>query len=139
MKQLTAVTILLVGMLLGVLLSYLVLQDIIPKPHLATSDPYRFMQHSQHLLRQSEIIQPLLCAKLASDLDIKIDYSQLHHQLEQRLAPFNEQQKLSRELLIYLKGYAFGLVHGIDDKQGIFDTLQCQQWQLPNVKTKKVI
>ncbi len=139
MKRLTGLTLLMVGVLLGVLLSYLVLLKIIPKPQLTPHDPYRFMGHTQHLLRKSEIIQPLLCAKLASDLDIKIDYSQLHQELEKQLSPFNKEQKLSRELLIYLKGYAFGLVHGIDDKQGIFEALKCQQWLLPTKKTKKII
>ncbi|MCG9695678.1 hypothetical protein [Shewanella sp. Isolate11] len=139
MHRLTSFTLLIIGVLLGALLSHLVALKMLPKPQVVPSDPYVFMRHAQHLLQRSEIIQPLLCAKLASDLDIEIDYPQLHLQLEQQLTPFNQGQQQARDLLIYLKGYAFGLVHGIDDKQATFDALACQQWLQPITKTQEII
>ncbi|MCE9677702.1 hypothetical protein LZP69_00670 [Shewanella sp. AS1] len=136
-RQLNRYTLLMTGLLLGLVLSYLLspqFTQMSPKDEANTGseqlDPYQFMRHSQHLLRRTEIIEPLICAKLASDLSIEIDATKLHQGLEKQLAPFNQDKdkQQGRYLLIYLKGYAYGLVHGLDDKEGIFNALKCQRW-----------
>lgn len=86
-----------------------------------------FIDHAQYLTTQSEVIAPLVCAKLAIDMGFTIDQNQVNQALRQTLKAYDDDKDAALYLFIYVKGYAFGLAHGIEDKTGAYFHLGCDQ------------
>ncbi len=86
-----------------------------------------FVDHAQYLTTQSEVIAPLLCAKLAIDMGFSVDQEQVNSELRQTLKAYDDDKDAALYLFIYVKGYAFGLAHGIEDKPGAYFHLGCDR------------
>ncbi|WP_028763758.1 hypothetical protein [Shewanella colwelliana] len=123
MRKLTYITLFIIGLLLGTLLSYLVLQKVIASR--GGMDMSGFVNNANQLLQQKEVIDPLICAKLAMDMGYKIDNMKLNFNLNQQLTPFDSGDQSAFYLLVYLKGYAFGLSHHYIDKKEQYQTIEC--------------
>ena len=116
-------------LIIGLLLVGFYLRQAFISPTSSSSEPNidSFVDHAQYLTTQSEVIAPLLCAKLAIDMGYEIDQQQVNQELHQTLSAFDDGQDASLYLFIYIKGYAFGLAHGIEDKPSAYYHLGCQQ------------
>lgn len=121
----TRLSLLIIGLLLVGL--YLRHQFISPASTSREPNIESFVDHAQYLTTQSEVIAPLLYAKLATDMGYEIDQQQINQDLHQALAAYDDGQDAPLYLFIYIKGYAFGLAHGIEDKLGAYYHLGCQQ------------
>ncbi|MCG9754736.1 phage antirepressor N-terminal domain-containing protein [Shewanella insulae] len=124
----TQLSLLVIGqLLLGLLLLALFLRHSLFTPANEPRDLNidSFVDHAQYLTTQSEVIAPLLCAKLATDMGFTIDQNRVNSELRQTLKAYDDDKDAALYLFIYVKGYAFGLAHGIEDKPGAYFHLGC--------------
>lgn len=85
-----------------------------------------FVATANKVLEQREITEMLLCSKLAMSSDHKIDNMALNLRLNSLLAPFDNGQQRAFYVLVYVKGYSFGLADSIQDKTKAFADYDCQ-------------
>lgn len=63
-----------------------------------------FVDHAQYLTTQSEVIAPLLCAKLAIDMGFSMDQEEVNSELRQTLKAYDDDKDAALYLFIYVKG-----------------------------------
>ncbi|WP_394147389.1 hypothetical protein [Shewanella atlantica] len=123
MKKLTYLTLFIAGILLGTLLSYFTLQKIIASR--GGMGMHGFVDKAHTILNQPEVMDLLVCSKLAMSNDEKIDNMRLNLTLNEQLEPIDNGEMRALFVLIYVKGYAFGVADSIADKQAAFGQYRC--------------
>ncbi|ABV38510.1 conserved hypothetical protein [Shewanella sediminis HAW-EB3] len=123
MKKLTYLTIFITGLLLGTLLSYFTLQKIIASR--GGMGMNGFVDTAHTILNRPEVMDMLICSKLAMSKGYKIDNPGLNLMLNEQLKPIDNGEMRAFFVLIYVKGYAFGIADSIADKATAFDQYRC--------------
>lgn len=84
-----------------------------------------FVDKAHSALQQPEIMNMLICSKLAMDNGQKIDNMQLNIRLNNALKPLDNGEMRAFYILIYIKGYAFGIAEAMTDKHIAFEQYHC--------------
>lgn len=124
MRKLSYITLFIFGVLLGTSLAYITLQNIIAsRGGMGMQD---FVATANKVLVQKEITDMLVCSKLAMNDGHKIDNLDLNIRLNSLLKPYDNGQQRAFYVLVYIKGYAFGVADSIKDKIKAYDDYACQ-------------
>ncbi|MCL1050441.1 hypothetical protein L2755_12495 [Shewanella abyssi] len=124
MRKLSYITLFIVGVLLGTSLAYITLQNIIASR--GGMGMHGFVSTANKVLEQKEITDMLVCSKLAMSAGNKIDNIGLNMRLNTLLKPYDNGQQRAFYVLVYVKGYAFGIADSIEDKTQAYRDYACQ-------------
>jgi hypothetical protein len=124
MRKLSYITLFIFGLLLGTSLAYITLQNIIASR--GGMGMHGFVATANKVLEQQEITDMLICSKLAMSDGRKIDNIGLNMRLNTLLKPYDNGQQRAFYVLVYIKGYAFGIADSIKDKTKAYDHYACQ-------------
>lgn len=125
MKKLTYLTILVFGLLLGTITAYFTLQHVIATR--GGMGMHGFVDKAHQALQQAETLDMLICSKLAMDNGKKIDNMRLNLTLNQALQALDNGEMRAFYILVYVKGYAFGMADSMLDKQAAFEQYRCKE------------
>ncbi len=123
MKKITYLTLFITGLLLGTLLSYFTLQKIIASR--GGMGMHGFVDTAHTVLKQQQVMDLLVCSKLAMDNGHRIDNMRLNLTLNEQLKPIDNGEMRAFFVLVYVKGYAFGIADSITDKTRAFEARRC--------------
>ncbi|QQX80956.1 hypothetical protein JK628_03535 [Shewanella sp. KX20019] len=124
MRKLSYITLFIFGLLLGTSLAYITLQSIIASR--GGMGMHGFISTANKVLEKKEITDMLVCSKLAMSDGNKIDNIALNLRLNTLLKPYDNGQQRAFYVLVYVKGYAFGIADSIEDKTKAYSDYACQ-------------
>ncbi|MCL1092251.1 hypothetical protein [Shewanella kaireitica] len=125
MRKLSYIALFILGLLLGTAFAYITLQKMIASR--GGMGMHGFVNTANKVLGKPEIIDMLVCSKLAMSSGKKIDNMQLNLRLNSLLTPFDNGQQRAFYVLVYIKGYAFGIADSIQDKSQAYADYACQK------------
>ncbi len=99
-----------------------------------------FVDTAHAVLNMPEVMDLLVCSKLAMSNGHKIDNMRLNLTLNEQLKPMDNGEMRALFVLIYVKGYAFGIADAIADKATAFEQYSCNSqypWLLKESKKNK--
>jgi hypothetical protein len=94
-----------------------------------------FVDIAKTVLAQPEITDPLVCGKLAMSSGHEIDNLHLNLKLNNELKKYDNGGQRAFYVLLYVKGYTFGLADSFKDKAAEFESRHCREkypWLLKN-------
>ncbi|MCL1057482.1 hypothetical protein L2729_05660 [Shewanella gelidimarina] len=124
MRKLSYIALFIFGLLFGASLAYITLQKVIASR--GGMGMHGFVATANKVLQQREITELLICSKLAMSGGHKIDNISLNIRLNSLLKPYDNGQQRAFYVLVYIKGYAFGVADSIKDKIKAYDDYACQ-------------
>ncbi|PKG56395.1 hypothetical protein [Shewanella sp. GutDb-MelDb] len=124
MRKLSYIALFIFGLLLGASLAYITLQKVIASR--GGIGMHGFVATANKVLQQREITELLICSKLAMNAGHKIDNISLNMRLNTLLKPYDNGHQRAFYVLVYIKGYAFGVANSIKDKIKAYDDYACQ-------------
>lgn len=84
-----------------------------------------FVDTAHAVLNQPEVMDMLICSKLSMSKGHKIDNMRLNLTLNEQLKSIDNGEMRAFFVLIYVKGYAFGIADSIADKATAFKQYGC--------------
>ena len=124
MRKLSYITLFILGLLLGTAFAYITLQKMIASR--GGMGMHGFVATADKALSKPEITNMLICSKLAMSSGQKIDNMSLNFRLNSLLAPYDNGQQRAFYVLVYIKGYTFGIADSMQDKAKAFADYDCQ-------------
>ncbi len=116
-------SILIVGVLLGAITSYLAVTKVIALR--GSVGMHGFMDAAASATTNANAVDLITCMKLAKHLKYSVNHFQLNLALNNELKPFDNGTDRVFNVLVYVKGYGVGLADAAQDKKQFFNQLNC--------------